>query len=188
MFSDQCRLLPVLSLQSSSKVTVHSEGSCICLGPTDFSNLPERYCSIGWHQWPAIKSLPHVVQAHAGSAGEGCCFTMNMRPREGAGWVWLPGNGSPVATRAFGGLGSRGYTGWSGLVSPGQCSFRIGCWGRGGFNIGKTVPVCRLPGRGPDCAAPSARSGTTQLSPSPYVSHTSPAVDPLLELRASVYK
>lgn len=41
---------------------------------------------------------------------------------------------------------------WRVLISPDQCSFIIGCVGKG-FNIGKMVSTCRLPGRGSDKGA-----------------------------------
>lgn len=102
---------------------------------------------------PPPKVSPEIRGPHMGCASQGPLSAMNAWAREGIKRGWLPSNDLIwVICKFHSGVGSQGDTGWSGLISPDQCSFRIGhAWG--GFNTGKMSPICRL-----------SRSGAQQKS------------------------
>lgn len=84
-------------------------------------------------------------------------------PLEGPGLGQLPSIGLLWAICGFGWVQSQGDKGCGGPISPSQCSFRIWC-SRGGFNIGKMVPICRLPWSEAYQVAPSDRGQWLSLA------------------------
>lgn len=159
--------------------------AAVHLGPIDPRDLPKRHCSLGRHQWPTTKNLPHKVWAECRHCKlrAAACSQMHGPSKVQSGTGCLT-TGPLWAICELGGAGSQEDMGWSRPISRSQCSFRTGRIG-GVSNPGKMAPICSLPcrraheGSNGGCLS-SLCSSATQFSPSLYVSHTSQAADPLL--------